>query len=119
VAKKINIKFPILQSLILNYLFFNQWLIQNSNLMISDYDSWLFSNTPFWVIMLALNLIVSTFILFKKLQNESISSVLCTYVCNFSVFPMFTVLNQAISGLQFQTQKLMLNWVKHFYPVEN
>ena len=80
-AKKINIKFPILQSLILNYLFFNQWLIQNSDLMISDYDSWLFSNTPFWVIMLVLNLILSTFILFKKLQiNQSPMFYVLTFV---------------------------------------
>ena len=117
-AKKINIKFPILQSLILNYLFFNQWLIQNSDLMISDYDSWLFSNTPFWVIMLVLNLILSTFILFKKLQiNQSPMFYVLTFV--IFQFSNITVLIQAISGLQFQIQKLMLNWVKHFYPVEN
>ena len=40
--------------------------------MISDYDSWLFSNTPFWVIMLVLNFIVSILIFFRKLQfNQS------------------------------------------------
>ena len=56
--------------------------------MISDYDSWLFSNTPFWVIMLILNFIVSILIFFRKLQFNQ-SPVF--YVLSFVIFQFSNV----------------------------
>ena len=58
--------------------------------MISDYDSWLFSNTPFWVIMLVLNFIVSILIFFRKLQFNQ-SPVF--YVFAFVIFQFSNVYN--------------------------
>ena len=58
--------------------------------MISDYDYWLFSNTPFWVIMLVLNFIVSILIFFRKLQFNQ-SPVF--YVFAFIIFQFSNVYN--------------------------
>jgi hypothetical protein len=70
--KKTKMNFPFTQSLVLNYLFFNTWLIQNPDLVISDYKNWIFTMTPIWLLMLFFNAFALLLLFFKKLQfNQS------------------------------------------------
>tara|TARA_X000000368_G_C23057476_1_gene724683 strand:- start:2158 stop:3516 length:1359 start_codon:yes stop_codon:yes gene_type:complete len=65
----------LLPSLIFNYLLLNSWLIENPNLKISDYSSWLLLNTPLWVYLLVTNIIIFFYLTFKK-KNIQISPLL-------------------------------------------
>ncbi len=65
----------LLPSLIFNYLLLNRWLIENPNLKISDYSSWLLLNTPLWVYLLVTNIIIFFYLTFKK-KNIQISPLL-------------------------------------------
>ncbi len=56
----------LLPSIILNYLLLNRWLIENPKLKISDYSSWLLTNTPLWAYLLFTNILILFYLTFKK-----------------------------------------------------
>ena len=76
----------LLPSLIFNYLLLNRWLIENPKLKISDYSSWLLTNTPLWAYLLVTNIMIFFYLTFKKKSIQISPLLLSTPFYNFSVY---------------------------------
>lgn len=69
-----KISYPLTQSLLLNYLLLNAWLIKNKNIRISDYSDWILNDPPLWVFFVLINLVILSLFLFGKINlNNNIS----------------------------------------------
>ena len=69
-----KISYPLIQSLLLNYLLLNAWLIKNKNIIISDYSDWILNDPPLWVFFVLINLVILSLFLFGKINlNNNIS----------------------------------------------
>ena len=68
--KSFQIRFPLIQSLILNYLLFNRWLLKNTQIDISNYKFWILEQKPIWFVIFILNIVISIIILFKKIKLD-------------------------------------------------
>ena len=56
----------ILPSLVLNYLIFNLWLINNKNSEVENIDNWLAATSPIWIKYLFLNFFIFIFLVASK-----------------------------------------------------
>ena len=63
-----NFSFPLFQSLILNYLLLNSWLIKNSNIDLSNYTQLIFNDTPLWITITFINIFFSILFFAKKIS---------------------------------------------------
>ena len=63
-----NFSFPLFQSLILNYLLLNSWLIKNSNNDLSNYTQLIFNDTPLWITITFINIFFSILFFAKKIS---------------------------------------------------
>lgn len=61
-----NFSFPLFQSLTLNYLLLNYWLIKNNNIELSNYTQWVFNDTPMWITIAFINIFFSILFFAKK-----------------------------------------------------
>jgi len=82
--------FPIVSSFILNYLFFNQWLINNKNIDISNYESWMLVDPAPWFLYLLFNLIFLALFLLKKIKPVN---SLESFIVMFFVFQLTNISN--------------------------
>ena len=68
--KSFQIRFPLIQSLILNYLLFNRWLLKNTQIDISNYKFWILEQKPIWFVIFILNILIYIIFLFKKIKLD-------------------------------------------------
>ena len=75
------------QSLLLNYLLLNSWLIKNKNIELSEYTYWIFNDTPLWLTISFINVFFSILFFARKINlNHKIRYFL------FAIF-LFQILN--------------------------
>ena len=75
------IKYPLFQSLLLNLLLLNSWLIKNPSLVIANYSEWLLPIPPIWFTLTLLNIAFGIFVIFKKIQiNNSLLLFLAVFI---------------------------------------
>jgi len=63
-----NFSFPLFQSLLLNYLLLNSWLIKNKNIELSKYIDWIFNDTPLWLTISFINVFFSILFFARKIN---------------------------------------------------
>ncbi len=66
--KYINFSYPLIQSLLFNYLLLHSWLIKNKNIELSNFTRWIISDIPLWVAIAIFNLVIISFFLLGKIK---------------------------------------------------
>ncbi len=78
--------YPLIQSLLLNYLLLNAWLIQNKNIRISNYSDWVYSDPPLWVFFVLINLVILSLFLFGRINLNNNISYFLLAIFVFQIF---------------------------------
>jgi len=85
-----QIRFPLIPSLLLNYLLLNYWLVKNDNSNISNYDSWIFENTSAWFLLLLVNVVFISLLLIGKVRlNNDVNY----YIAVIGIFQFLNIRN--------------------------
>tara|TARA_B100002019_G_C21259099_1_gene595631 strand:- start:651 stop:1988 length:1338 start_codon:yes stop_codon:yes gene_type:complete len=85
-----QIRFPLIPSILLNYLLLNFWLVKNDNSNISNYDSWIFENTSAWFLLLLVNVVFITLLLLGKIRlNNDVNY----YISVIGIFQFLNIRN--------------------------
>ena len=90
--KSSRLRFPLMQSFILNYLLFNRWLLKNTQIDISNYKFWILEQKPVWFIIFLFNMLILIFFLFKKIKLDHsiiyyLSAIFIFQLLNISNLP--------------------------------
>ena len=97
-----QIRFPLIPSILLNYLLLNFWLVKNDNSNISNYDSWIFENTSAWFLLLLVNVVFISLLLLGKIRlNNDVNY----YIAVIGIFQFLNIRN--ISSSTFGNQFLI------------
>ena len=85
-----QIRFPLIPSILLNYLLLNFWLVKNDNSNISNYDSWIFENTSAWFLLLLVNVVFISLLLLGKIRlNNDVNY----YIVVIGIFQFLNIRN--------------------------
>ena len=85
-----QIRFPLIPSILLNYLLLNFWLVKNDNSNISNYDSWIFENTSAWFLLLLVNVVFIPLLLLGKIRlNNDVNY----YIAVIGIFQFLNIRN--------------------------
>ncbi len=85
-----QIRFPLIPSILLNYLLLNFWLVKNDNSNISNYDSWIFENTSAWFLLLLVNVVFISLLLLGKIRlNNDVNY----YIAVIGIFQFLNIRN--------------------------
>ena len=85
-----QIRFPLIPSVLLNYLLLNYWLVKNDNSNISNYDSWIFENTSAWFLLLLVNVVFISLLLLGKVRlNNDVNY----YIAVIGIFQFLNIRN--------------------------